>query len=73
MLICHLVLGMLSKNGCFSTCLILGTSAVDLLPGAASICLSDPFLGDHYNDLTATSLEMMVSKGKHPQDSLISG
>ena len=26
-----------------------------------------------YNDLTATSLGMMVSKGNHPQHSLISG
>jgi hypothetical protein len=27
----------------------------------------------NYNDLTATSLEIMVSKGNHPQDSLLSG
>ena len=31
----------------------------------------DPFIWVNYNDLTATSLEIIVSKGNHPQMGLI--
>jgi hypothetical protein len=30
-----------------------------------------PYIWVNYNDLTATSLEIMVSKGNHPQIALI--
>ena len=39
-----------------------------VLMGATTVC-SSPWV--NYNDLTATSLEIIVSKGNHPQMALI--